>query len=63
VGASAGTVVFNVTNTGTVTHEMVVVRTRKPAGELAQGSSASEKGSVGEVSDLESGRTRTCRFP
>ena len=57
--AKAGKVVFTVTNIGTVTHEMVVIRTAKVASRLAHGGEASEEGSVGEVSDLEPGQTKT----
>jgi uncharacterized cupredoxin-like copper-binding protein len=56
--AKAGKVVFTVTNIGTVTHEMVVIRTAKVASRLAHGGEASEEGSVGEVSDLGPGQTK-----
>jgi uncharacterized cupredoxin-like copper-binding protein len=55
----AGKVTFDVTNTGKIAHEMVVVRTNKPAGDLAKGRGASEKGSIGEVSGLKTGDTKT----
>jgi uncharacterized cupredoxin-like copper-binding protein len=55
----AGKVVFNVTNGGAVTHEMIVVRTSMPAAALTDGKGASEKGSVGEVSELEPRQTKT----
>ena len=57
--AKAGKVVFTVTNIGTVTHEMVVIRTAKLASRLAHGGEASEEGSAGEVSDLDPGQTKT----
>jgi uncharacterized cupredoxin-like copper-binding protein len=57
--AKAGEVVFTVTNIGRVTHEMVVIRTAKVASRLAHGGEASEEGSVGEVSDLDPGQTKT----
>jgi uncharacterized cupredoxin-like copper-binding protein len=57
--AKPGKVVFTVTNIGTVTHEMVVIRTAKLASGLAHGGEASEAGSVGEVSDLDPGQTKT----
>jgi uncharacterized cupredoxin-like copper-binding protein len=57
--AKAGQVVFTVTNTGAVTHEMVVVSTAEAADHLAHGGEASEDGSVGEVADLEPGDTKT----
>ena len=57
--AKPGKVVFRVTKLGTVTHEMVVIRTAKIASGLAHGGEASEEGSVGEVSDLDPGQTKT----
>jgi uncharacterized cupredoxin-like copper-binding protein len=57
--AKPGKVAFTVTNVGTVTHEMVVIRTAKIASGLAHGREASEEGSVGEVSDLDPGQTKT----
>ena len=57
--AKAGKVVFTVTNIGTVTHEMVVIRTAELASRLAHGGEASEEGSAGEVSDLDPGQTKT----
>jgi uncharacterized cupredoxin-like copper-binding protein len=57
----AGRTEFTVANIGTVTHEMVVVRTATPAGKLPTNAAgeASEKGAVGEVSDLGAGRADT----
>ena len=55
----AGKVTFDVINTGKVPHEMVVVRTAKPAADLAHGGRATEKGSLGEVSGLKSGQKKT----
>ena len=54
----AGKVSFHVANIGKVMHEMVVIRTDTPAGKLPTNSvgEASEKGAVGEVSDLGPGR-------
>ena len=53
--ASAGRVTFNVSNSGKVTHEFVVIRTNKPAGALLKGSRADESGNVGETGDLAPG--------
>jgi uncharacterized cupredoxin-like copper-binding protein len=57
----AGRTKFTVVNIGTVRHEMVVIRTDTPAGQLPTNSAgeASEKGAVGEVSDLGAGREDT----
>jgi uncharacterized cupredoxin-like copper-binding protein len=47
---SHGKVTFKVSNTGSMMHELVVIKTNKKAADLASGGgSASEKGSVGEV--------------
>jgi uncharacterized cupredoxin-like copper-binding protein len=57
----AGRTKFTVANIGTVMHEMVVVKTPTPAGQLPTNAAgeASEKGAVGEVSDLGPGRVDT----
>jgi uncharacterized cupredoxin-like copper-binding protein len=54
----AGRTKFTVANVGTLKHEMVVVKTPTPAGQLPTNAAgeASEKGAVGEVSDLGPGR-------
>jgi uncharacterized cupredoxin-like copper-binding protein len=53
--APAGRVTFNVRNNGTVPHELVVLRTDKPAGSLLSGARADETGNVGETGDLAPG--------
>jgi uncharacterized cupredoxin-like copper-binding protein len=55
--AAAGKVTFHVHNAGTVKHEFVVIRTDKPAASLLKGSSASEKGKVGEIPGLNPGKS------
>lgn len=56
--AAPGKVTFRVTNTGSVLHEFVVLRTPVAAGHLhVSNGSASEAGSVGEVADLKPGAT------
>jgi uncharacterized cupredoxin-like copper-binding protein len=57
--APAGRVTFNVRNTGTVPHEMVVLRTDKPAASLLNGARADEAGNVGETGDLAPGATKS----
>src|SRR4051794_40889708 len=52
---SAGTVSIAAVNDGKATHEMVVLRTDKPAASLGKGKHVSEAGSVGEISDLKAG--------
>src|SRR5690349_6115997 len=47
--ASAGSITFNVKNTGKVEHEFVVLKTDKPADGLGNGARVSESGNVGEV--------------
>jgi uncharacterized cupredoxin-like copper-binding protein len=51
----AGKVTFNASNDGSAPHELVVLKTDKPAGDLGSGSEVSEKDSVGEVSDIQPG--------
>jgi uncharacterized cupredoxin-like copper-binding protein len=55
----AGPVNFGVTNQGKVPHEMVVVRTAKPAAALGRGVRVSEAGSVGEAGDVAPGATKS----
>ena len=53
---AAGKVTFHVTNSGSVTHEMVVIRTPTPSGDLPmQSGEASEAGSAGETGDMTAG--------
>jgi uncharacterized cupredoxin-like copper-binding protein len=61
-GVANGKVTFNVKNNGRLTHEMVVIRTKKPAADLLQGSRASESGSVGEAGEIKPGRQKTVSF-
>ncbi len=56
--APTGKVTFVLTNAGKVTHEFVVIRTAKPAGNLMKGSEADETGAVGEVGELKPGQTK-----
>jgi uncharacterized cupredoxin-like copper-binding protein len=56
---SAGKVTFTVKNTGALEHEMAVIKTTKRASKLpVTGRRASEKGSVGEVEDIASGKSK-----
>ena len=57
-GAKAGNVTFELTNDGTVTHEMAVIKTNTKAGDLPTDSSgkASEEGALGE-GEAEPGET------
>src|SRR4051794_26859033 len=52
---AAGKVKIAAANDGKTTHEMVVLRTDKPAASLGTGKRVSEAGSVGEISDLKAG--------
>jgi uncharacterized cupredoxin-like copper-binding protein len=56
--APAGRVTFNVTNAGSIPHEMVVLRTDKPAASLLNGARADETGNVGETGDMLPGATK-----
>jgi uncharacterized cupredoxin-like copper-binding protein len=51
----AGKVTFNATNDGSAPHELVVLKTDKPQGDLEKNGEVSESDSVGEVSDIEPG--------
>lgn len=59
----AGAVSFTITNTGTTTHEMVVVKTDVPDGQIAADPSSPgqvlETGSQGEADDIDAGKTAT----
>jgi uncharacterized cupredoxin-like copper-binding protein len=57
--AAAGKVTFHVSNSGTVTHEFVVIRTDKSAGGLLKGARADESGNVGETGDLKAGTSKS----
>jgi uncharacterized cupredoxin-like copper-binding protein len=57
---ASGKVTFAVTNGGAVVHEMVVVKTDTAAGELgAANGEADETDAVGEVADLEVGKSKS----
>ncbi len=58
-GAPPGKVKFVVTNTGTISHEFVVLKTAKPAGNLLKGKEANESGAVGEIDPVPAGQART----
>ncbi len=56
----AGSVSFKVTNTGTIVHEMVVVKTNLAPGKLpVKNNRVPEKGAIGEVPDLSPGKSKT----
>jgi len=57
----AGKVTFTLKNTGTVKHEMVVLKTDTPYDQLTvdKDNKVSEDTSVGEVSELDAGKTGT----
>ena len=55
---NAGEVTWKVKNTGSVMHEMVVIKTDKKAGDLLEGDEPSEDGSIGEVADLAAGKSK-----
>ena len=58
--AASGRVTFHVRNTGTITHEFVVLRTDHPAGSLPLSNGrADEAGNVGETGDLAPGAAKT----
>src|SRR6478672_11023449 len=59
---AAGKVRISAANDGKTTHEMVVLRTDKPAASLGSGKRVSEAGSVGEISDLKAGASASKTF-
>lgn len=61
-GAPVGKVKFVVTNTGTIDHEFVVLKTAKPAGNLLKGKEANESGAVGEIDPVPAGQARTLKL-
>jgi uncharacterized cupredoxin-like copper-binding protein len=62
-GAPVGKVRFVITNIGKRTHEFVVLKTAKPAGNLLGGdhgpTRADESGAVGEIGEIPPGQART----
>jgi uncharacterized cupredoxin-like copper-binding protein len=56
--APAGKVTFVLKSSGKVTHELVVVKSARPAGNLLKGKEADEAGAVGEVGELKPGQTK-----
>lgn len=56
--ASAGRVRFSASNGGQIGHELVVIRTSKPADQLGEGGEVPETGAVGEIGDLGPGQTK-----
>ena len=57
--AKAGKVTFTIKNAGKATHEFVVLRTDKQAGQLGSGPRISESGHVGETGDIQPGATKS----
>src|SRR4051794_34011495 len=58
----AGKVSFNVRNTGSVTHEFVVLKTKFPAAKLPLSKGrADESGNVGETGDLKPGASKNLK--
>jgi uncharacterized cupredoxin-like copper-binding protein len=60
----AGHVTFAVRNSGTITHEFVVIRTGNAAANLPfKAGRADEAGNVGETGDLKAGQAKTVTLP
>jgi uncharacterized cupredoxin-like copper-binding protein len=58
--AKSGQVTFKAVNDGAAPHEMVVLKTDEPASDLAvKDGRVSEKDSVGEISELDAGKSGT----
>jgi len=60
--APAGEVTFNVDNAGALPHEMVVIKTKKPADQLGTGSTVPETGKVGETGDMPAKSKKTLKL-
>jgi len=60
--APAGKVTFNAVNSGSVMHEMVVIRTDKPADKLGAGARVPETGAIGETGDVKVGEKKSVSF-
>ncbi len=58
----AGQVTFNVKNAGALPHEMVVLKTKKPADQLGTGSTVPETGKVGETGDMPAKSSKTLKL-
>ena len=57
--AASGKITFTATNTGKVEHELVIVKTTKDATKLGRGDgTATEKGEVAELEDVQPGKTK-----
>ena len=60
---SAGKVTFSVKNSGDVEHELVIIKTPTAASKLkVSNGRVSDKGSVGEIEDIASGKTKSKSF-
>jgi uncharacterized cupredoxin-like copper-binding protein len=57
-----GPITFDVTNDGKAPHELVVLRTSKPASDLGSGTRISETGHVGEQGDLPAGASKQLKL-
>jgi uncharacterized cupredoxin-like copper-binding protein len=60
--AASGKVSISVTNDGKSPHELIVIRTDKPAADLGGGKQAPESGSIGEVEGVRPGATSRKSF-
>lgn len=58
----AGEVAFDVKNAGQIVHEMVVLKTNKPAGKLGTGATVPETGKVGETGDVAAGKSKSLKL-
>ena len=56
--AKAGNVTFDTLNKGQLPHEMVVIKTDKPANSLGTGSEVPATGAVGETGDIAAGQSK-----
>ena len=55
----AGKVTFDVTNSGKIPHEFVILRTGKSAADLGTGTRIPETGNVGETGDIAAGASKS----
>lgn len=60
--AVAGQADFKAKNVGAAPHELVVLKTDKPAGSLGSGATVPEPGKVGEVANIAAGQTKQAKI-
>jgi uncharacterized cupredoxin-like copper-binding protein len=57
-----GKITFDVENAGAIPHEFVVIKTNKKADALLKGDEADETGNVGEIGNIDPGRSKKLKL-